>query len=101
MLNAHNQQWGFTRLFHVSIISFEFIYLNFSHIFLDEAGQASESDIWIPLGGLANEHTSVIFCGDPKQLGPVNTLDLPRWVLDQFDSPLVRYMKIENYTSDP
>jgi len=72
----------------------------FSHIFLDEAGQAGESEIWIPLGGLAKSDTSVIFCGDPKQLGPVCTLELPPSVTKRFDSALVRYMNNFCYKED-
>jgi helicase MOV-10 len=73
----------------------------FTHIFLDEAGQAAEGDVWIPLGGLATKETSVILCGDPKQLGPVITLDLPPHVTQRFDSPLVRYMNMPIYKIDP
>lgn len=67
---------------------------------MDEAGQANESEIWIPLGGLATEDTSVIFCGDPKQLGPVIALDLPQHVTNRFDSALVRYMSMSYYEYD-
>ncbi|KAI6170268.1 putative helicase mov-10-B-like isoform X2 [Aphelenchoides besseyi] len=73
---------------------------HFSHIFLDEAGQASESEIWIPLGGLANNNTSVVFCGDNRQLGPVITLDLTKNITDTFESPLVRYMNMNSYQTD-
>ncbi|KAI6196000.1 hypothetical protein M3Y94_01056800 [Aphelenchoides besseyi] len=73
---------------------------HFSHIFLDEAGQASESEIWIPLGGLATSKTSVVFCGDNRQLGPVITLDLTKKITDKFESPLVRYMNLNAYQTD-
>ncbi|KAK4705300.1 hypothetical protein P7C70_g911, partial [Phenoliferia sp. Uapishka_3] len=43
---------------------------HFSHIFIDECGQAEEPEAIIPLS-MADEHTSVILCGDPQQLGPV------------------------------
>uniref|UniRef100_A0A914Y289 RNA helicase n=1 Tax=Panagrolaimus superbus TaxID=310955 RepID=A0A914Y289_9BILA len=46
---------------------------HFSHIFVDEAAQAPEMDIWLPIGLLANESTRLILAGDPKQLGPVTT----------------------------
>lgn len=72
----------------------------FRHIFLDEAGQATESDIWIPLAGLANRDTSIIICGDPKQLGPVITLDFSPSHLQSFEAPLVRYLNMEVYKSD-
>ncbi|XP_015078984.1 probable RNA helicase SDE3 [Solanum pennellii] len=42
-----------------------------SHIFLDEAGQASEPDTMIPLSHLLSKETVVVLAGDPRQLGPV------------------------------
>lgn len=44
---------------------------HFSHIFLDEAGQASEPETMIPLSHLCKRTTVVVLAGDPKQLGPV------------------------------
>ena len=38
---------------------------------IDESGQSTEPDSWIPIGGLVGPQTSVILAGDPKQLGPV------------------------------
>jgi helicase MOV-10 len=67
---------------------------------IDESGQASEAELWIPLGRLATEDTSVILCGDPKQLGPVITLDVGKSLQSQFTSPLVRYMEMEDYKMD-
>ncbi|XP_030543378.1 probable RNA helicase SDE3 [Rhodamnia argentea] len=43
----------------------------FSHIFLDEAGQASEPESMIPLANLCQRDTVVVLAGDPMQLGPV------------------------------
>ncbi|GAA5915361.1 hypothetical protein JCM6882_000232 [Rhodosporidiobolus microsporus] len=43
---------------------------HFSHIFVDEAGQATEPQTFLPMS-LAGESTSAILAGDPKQLGPV------------------------------
>ncbi|GAA5820987.1 hypothetical protein JCM11251_001910 [Rhodosporidiobolus azoricus] len=43
---------------------------HFSHIFVDEAGQATEPQTFLPMS-LAGPSTSVILAGDPKQLGPV------------------------------
>ncbi|KAL2650062.1 hypothetical protein R1flu_018190 [Riccia fluitans] len=42
----------------------------FSHVFVDEAGQALIPEALIPLS-LANSSTCRVLCGDPKQLGPV------------------------------
>lgn len=44
---------------------------HFTHIFLDEAGQASEPETMVPLSHLYGRDTVVVLAGDPKQLGPV------------------------------
>lgn len=44
---------------------------HFSHIFLDEAGQASEPETIIPISNLCLRKTVVVLAGDPMQLGPV------------------------------
>ncbi|ERN01585.1 probable RNA helicase SDE3 [Amborella trichopoda] len=44
---------------------------HFSHIFLDEAGQASEPETMIPISNLCNRETVVVLAGDSMQLGPV------------------------------
>ncbi|KAA0040814.1 putative RNA helicase SDE3 [Cucumis melo var. makuwa] len=44
---------------------------HFSHIFLDEAGQASEPESIIPISNLCLRKTVVVLAGDPMQLGPV------------------------------
>ncbi|CAN1807994.1 Probable RNA helicase SDE3 [Linum perenne] len=44
---------------------------HFSHIFLDEAGQASEPESMIPISNLCHKGTVVVLAGDPLQLGPV------------------------------
>lgn len=44
---------------------------HFSHIFLDEAGQASEPETMVPLSNFCSRKTVVVLAGDPKQLGPV------------------------------
>lgn len=44
---------------------------HFSHIFLDEAGQASEPEMMIPISNLCHGNTVVVLAGDPMQLGPV------------------------------
>uniref|UniRef100_A0AC35FLJ4 Helicase ATP-binding domain-containing protein n=1 Tax=Panagrolaimus sp. PS1159 TaxID=55785 RepID=A0AC35FLJ4_9BILA len=44
---------------------------HFSHIFVDEAAQAPEMDVWLAVGLLATKETRLIIAGDPKQLGPL------------------------------
>ncbi|KAM3962458.1 putative helicase mov-10-B.1 [Aphomia sociella] len=42
-----------------------------THLFIDEAAQASEPVCLIPVGGLLRTDGSLILAGDPLQLGPV------------------------------
>ncbi|KAL0273758.1 UNVERIFIED_CONTAM: hypothetical protein PYX00_006364 [Menopon gallinae] len=44
---------------------------NFSHIIIDEAGQAGEPEALIPISFADRENTQVVLCGDTEQLGPV------------------------------
>lgn len=44
---------------------------HFTHIFVDEAGQASEPEVLNAIKTVAVEKTRVVLSGDPKQLGPV------------------------------
>jgi helicase MOV-10 len=44
---------------------------HFSHIFFDEAGQATEPEVMIALKTMADLRTNVVLAGDPKQLGPI------------------------------
>ncbi|KIK54982.1 hypothetical protein GYMLUDRAFT_249004 [Collybiopsis luxurians FD-317 M1] len=43
----------------------------YTHIFVDEAGQAMEPTVMVPLKALADGKTNVILAGDNKQLGPI------------------------------
>lgn len=49
--------------------------LHFSHIFVDESGSATESQLLIAIAGICTTknkiHASVTLAGDPKQLGPI------------------------------
>ncbi|KAH6905384.1 RNA helicase [Coprinopsis sp. MPI-PUGE-AT-0042] len=44
---------------------------HFTHIFVDEAGHATESETLIPVKTMAGSQTNVVLSGDPKQLGPI------------------------------
>ncbi|KAL2942118.1 putative RNA helicase SDE3 [Bienertia sinuspersici] len=44
---------------------------HFSHIILDEAGQASEPETIVPISNFCQKNTVVVLAGDPMQLGPV------------------------------
>jgi helicase MOV-10 len=43
---------------------------HFTHIFVDEAGQATEPEALVPIRMMADKATNVVLSGDPKQLGP-------------------------------
>ncbi|KAG2003546.1 RNA helicase [Coprinopsis cinerea AmutBmut pab1-1] len=43
----------------------------FSHIFIDEAGQATEPETLISIKTMADSKTNVVLSGDPNQLGPI------------------------------
>lgn len=45
--------------------------LNVTHLFIDEAAQASEPATLVPITGLLAPNGHLILAGDPKQLGPV------------------------------
>lgn len=44
---------------------------HFTHIFVDEAGQATEPETMIAIRTMADKHTNIVLSGDPKQLGPI------------------------------
>ena len=44
---------------------------HFSHIFIDEAGQASEPEVMIPIKTMWSPSTNIVLAGDIKQLGPI------------------------------
>nr|XP_060633769.1 RNA helicase Mov10l1 [Anolis sagrei ordinatus] len=44
---------------------------HFTHVFVDEAGQASEPECLIPLGLVSEVTGQIVLSGDPMQLGPV------------------------------
>ncbi|KAK7046911.1 Rna helicase [Favolaschia claudopus] len=44
---------------------------HYTHIFCDEAGQATEPEAMIAIKTMADNNTNVVLSGDPKQLGPI------------------------------
>ena len=44
---------------------------HFSHIVMDETGQATEPEAAVALSGLLGIKAKLVMAGDPKQLGPV------------------------------
>ncbi|XP_044065668.1 putative helicase mov-10-B.1 [Siniperca chuatsi] len=47
---------------------------HYTYIFVDEAGQAAETECLIPIAGLLKpQRCQVVLAGDPKQLGPIIT----------------------------
>ncbi len=51
---------------------------HFTHVFVDEAGQATEPESLIPLAGLMRAQGCLVLSGDPNQLGPVNQSQLAK-----------------------
>lgn len=49
--------------------------LHFTHVFVDESGSATETQLLIAIAGICTTenkiHASITFAGDPKQLGPI------------------------------
>ena len=44
---------------------------SFSHVFIDEAGQATESEAMVVVKNKVTDSTKLILSGDPKQLRPI------------------------------
>ncbi|KAJ6480358.1 P-loop containing nucleoside triphosphate hydrolase protein [Mycena sanguinolenta] len=73
---------------------------HFSHIFCDEAGQATEPEVMLPIKSIADSSTNVVLAGDNKQLGPI----VHSWIARSLGlkvSYLVRIMQRELYSLDP
>ncbi|RXW14391.1 hypothetical protein EST38_g11467 [Candolleomyces aberdarensis] len=69
---------------------------HYSHIFIDEAGQATEPEAFISIKTLADPRTNVVLSGDPKQLGPIIRSSIAR-TLGLETSYLERLMAREVY----
>lgn len=44
---------------------------HYSHIIIDEAGQATEPESFVSIKTMADNATNIVLSGDPKQLGPI------------------------------
>ncbi|KAJ6608247.1 P-loop containing nucleoside triphosphate hydrolase protein [Mycena sp. CBHHK59/15] len=69
---------------------------HYSHIFVDEAGQATEPEVMIGIKTMADNNTSIVLSGDPKQLGPIIRSSIAR-ELGLETSYIERLMKREIY----
>ncbi|XP_076658153.1 putative RNA helicase armitage isoform X2 [Halictus rubicundus] len=73
---------------------------HFTHVLIDEAGQATEPEIMIPLNFTHSDHGQVVLAGDPLQLGPVVQSRIAKsFGLDE--SFLVRLLRHFPYQRDP
>ncbi|KAJ7676479.1 P-loop containing nucleoside triphosphate hydrolase protein [Mycena rosella] len=73
---------------------------HFTHIFCDEAGQATEPEVMLPIKSNANNFTNIVLAGDNKQLGPI----VHSWIANSLGlkiSYLSRIMQREIYSLDP
>ncbi|KAL1128994.1 hypothetical protein AAG570_013526 [Ranatra chinensis] len=73
---------------------------HFTHVIVDEAGQATEPEVLIPMVFLHMQYGQVVLAGDPLQLGPVVTSRLASRCGLQ-DSLLSRLLSRFPYTRDP
>lgn len=73
---------------------------HFSHVLVDEAGQATEPEIMIPLNFIHSDYGQVVLAGDPLQLGPVVQSGIAKnFGLDE--SFLLRLLRHFPYQRDP
>uniref|UniRef100_A0A7E4UL57 RNA helicase n=1 Tax=Panagrellus redivivus TaxID=6233 RepID=A0A7E4UL57_PANRE len=75
----------------------------FSHIFIDEAGEASELNLWMFLANRGKDkNTRLILCGDTTLLGPQNDVEqLNKYNSAYKKSMLQRLVETPQFKSDP
>ncbi|KAM6492610.1 P-loop containing nucleoside triphosphate hydrolase protein [Amanita muscaria] len=69
---------------------------HYTHIFIDEAGQATEPEAFVSIKTVADSSTNVVLSGDPKQLGPIIRSTVAR-VLGLEKSYIERLMERDIY----
>ncbi|KAG8946802.1 hypothetical protein FRC04_011458 [Tulasnella sp. 424] len=69
---------------------------HFDWILIDEAGQAAEPEVLIPILTLSNHNTNVVLCGDHQQLGPIIHSPISR-ALGHSKSYLLRLTELMMY----
>ncbi|KAH8102228.1 P-loop containing nucleoside triphosphate hydrolase protein [Cristinia sonorae] len=69
---------------------------HFTHVFVDEAGQATEPEVMVSIKMLSDNATNVILSGDPKQLGPIIRSGVARELLFE-RSFIERLMEMQRY----
>ncbi|KAG8939869.1 hypothetical protein FRC04_005837 [Tulasnella sp. 424] len=69
---------------------------HFDWILIDEAGQAAEPEVLIPILTLSDHNTNVVLCGDHHQLGPMIHSPISR-ALGYSKSYLLRLMELMMY----
>ncbi|KAG0706249.1 P-loop containing nucleoside triphosphate hydrolase protein [Suillus ampliporus] len=72
---------------------------HFTHIFVDEAGQATEPEVMTGIKTMADDKTNIVLAGDPKQLGPIIQSSIAR-ELKLERSYLERLMSMEAYQAE-
>ncbi|KAL0958006.1 hypothetical protein HGRIS_000180 [Hohenbuehelia grisea] len=71
---------------------------HFTHIFVDEAAQATEPEVMVPIRTMGDEKTNVVLAGDPRQLGPIVRSKIAR-TLELDTSYIERLMRRAMYNS--
>ena len=74
-LNNENHDESFLHNYFLRLVSAMFPRSHFTHIFIDEAGHATEPECIIPVADLLDPNHprggQLVLAGDPKQLGPI------------------------------
>lgn len=78
---------------------------HYTHVMIDEAGQAMEPEVMVPMKTLQKPDTEIILAGDPHQLGPIvrspvaTALGLDKSLLSRFIELKAYHMLPNRYSS--